>query len=138
MFSFEFYKTFNNNHFVQHVRLHASDLSSSELGKFVTREIFCKIQIVAMHSFLKHFRINSFYVYFSFFTETVNNCSGYIFADQRSIIHIWHGFKYSSAACFLYFSFFSVCIFMNEYMNILFFAWKCTATLVTCRKSKLS
>ena len=60
VFSFEFCKTFKNNYFVEHVRLDASDLSSSVFGKFLTRDIFCKIQVVAMHSFLKNFRINSF------------------------------------------------------------------------------
>ena len=61
VFSFEFCKTFKNNYFAEHLRLNASELSSSV---FLTRDTFCKIQIVAMHSFIKHFRINAFYVEF--------------------------------------------------------------------------
>ena len=59
VFSFESCKTFKNNYFVEHVRLDASDISSSVLGKSLTCDIFCKIQIVAMHNFLKQFCINS-------------------------------------------------------------------------------
>ena len=72
--------------------------------------------------------------------ETVNRYTRYVFADQRSIIDIWHGSKYGSAASLLKF-FLLLCfyIFIKEHINIFFLVSKCRAAiLLTYRKSKMS
>ena len=51
-----------------------------------------------------------------------------VFSQKRSIIDIWQGSKYGFAASF--FNIFPLLLgYLDEYMNILFFFWKCAATL---------
>ena len=59
---------------------------------------------------------------------------------KHSIIDILQGSKYVSVASFFkYFplSWLSSFVYLDKYMNILFFLWKCAATLLTWRKSKM-
>ena len=62
--------TFKNNFFVEHVRTPAFDLSLSVFGKLLSRDIFCKIHIVEMHSFHPNFRVNLIQTYFRILYNT--------------------------------------------------------------------
>ena len=59
------------------------------------------------------------------------------FLQKPSILDIWQGSKYGSAASFLNIFPLSLFGYLNEYMNTLFFFWKCAATLLMWCKSKV-
>ena len=76
-------------------------------------------------------------VYLEQYQTSIMKFLAVIFSQKLFIIDIWQGSKYGSAVSF--FNIFPLSLFgyLNEYMNILFFFWKCAATLLMWWESKI-
>ena len=60
-------------------------------------------------------------MYLEQYQTSMTNLLAALFSQKRSIIDIWQGSKYRSAASFLNIFPLSLFGYLNEYMNILFF-----------------
>ena len=76
-------------------------------------------------------------VYLEQYQTSIMKFLAVIFSQKLFIIDIWQGSKYGSAASF--FNIFPLSLFgyLNKYINIFFFFWKCAATLLMWSKSKI-
>ena len=132
---FEFCKMFKNDYLVVHAQTAASNIVGYPYtGISSTRSTLKKCTV---------FSSILVFIHFEWILESSTTSGVYLESYQtsmmqkRSIIDIRLCSKYSSGASL--FNNFPLSSFgyLNEYMNILLFFWKCAATLLTWRKSKI-
>ena len=134
---------FKNDSTVVHVWTVASDiLGYPYVEKSSARSTLKKCTVFFNILVFIHFKLILEYctssgMYLEQYQTSMMNLLAALFSQKRSIIDIWQGSKYRSAASLLNIFPLSLFGYLNEYMNILFFFWKWAATLPMWRKLKI-
>ena len=116
-----------NDYLVVHVRTAASDiLGYPYVGISSARSIFQKCTVFSSILVFIHFKLilescTTSGVYLEPYQTAMMKLLAVVFLQKRTIIDIWQGSKYGSAASFFNIFQLSSFRYLNEYMNILFF-----------------
>ena len=127
---------------VKHVQTAASDIFGcpyvgvSSAGSTVKKCKVCSSILVFIHFKLVLESCTTSGVYLEQYQISTMKLLFAVFSQKRPIIDIWQGSKCCSAALFC--NIFPLLFgYLNEYMSILFFFWKCPATLFMWCKLKI-
>ena len=140
--SCEFCCIFENDYVVVHMLTAAFDiLGYPYVEVSSSRSTLKKCTVFSSILVFIHFRLilescTTSGVYLEQYETSMMKLLAVVFSQKRSIIDIWQGSKYGFAASF--FNIFPLLFgYLDECMNILFFFWKCAATLPMWHKLKI-
>ena len=133
---------FKNDYVAVHVRTAASDILGYPHVGISARFTLKKCTVFSSILLFIHFKLilescTTSGVYLEQYQTSIMKFLAVVFSQKLFIIDIWQGSKYGSAASFLNIFPLSLFGYLNEYMNTLFFFWKCAATLLMWCKSKV-
>ena len=140
--SCEFCRFFKDDYVVVHVQTAASDILGYPYAEISsTRSTLKKCTVFSSIMLFIHFILilescTTSGVYLQSYQTSMMQLLAVVFLQKRSIVDIWQGSKYGSAASFLNIFPLSLFWYLSEYINILFFFCKSAANLFMWRKQK--